>query len=151
MSSQSTSAKTKKIGQKRWIALDSDEFDELLGNYESDIEPFSELEDEEDDIFSAESQSSDEEIDFFSAAFPRSLVEHIVTETNKYYKYLCANVEVQAKSKMYKWKDTTCEEMYVFLAMFMFMGHKIKHEIEMYWSTDKLISTPIFFWANVSR
>ena len=45
---------------------------------------------------------------------------------------------------MYKWKDTTCEEMYVFLAMFMLMGYQMKHGNEMYWSTDKQISTPIF-------
>ena len=64
----------------------------------------------------------------------------IVGETNNYqHQNTTPTVEKTAA-----WHDTTVEELYVSFATTMLMGLNQKNRVEDYWSTDKLIATPIF-------
>jgi hypothetical protein len=42
------------------------------------------------------------------------------------------------------WRPTTLEEMKTFLRLIILMGIAYKPRVHMYWSTDELLSTPIF-------
>jgi hypothetical protein len=78
--------------------------------------------------------------DYFRAFFDDELMQTIVDETNKYQQQNAAsNV-----GKTAAWYNTTVEELYVFFATTILMGLNQKNRIKDYWSTDKLITTPIF-------
>lgn len=47
-------------------------------------------------------------------------------------------------SNMAPWKDVTVEELRIFLALTINMGHVRKCNVKDYWSMDPLLSTPIF-------
>jgi hypothetical protein len=66
---------------------------------------------------------------------------HLVNETNKYYSQ---NPKIGTSSKNLKWRDVTIEEMKKFIGLWMITGHVWKPILRLYWSTDELISTPIF-------
>jgi len=66
---------------------------------------------------------------------------HLVNETNKYYSQ---NPKVGTSSKTLKWRDVTVEEMKKFVGLWIITGHVWKPILRLYWSTDELISTPIF-------
>ncbi|CAF3014252.1 unnamed protein product [Rotaria sp. Silwood2] len=79
-------------------------------------------------------------LDFFELFFDRRLLEIIVKETNRFH----ANFSRTSYSHTIPWVDTTINEMYTFLATVMLMPHSKKNCICDYWSTNHLISTPIF-------
>jgi hypothetical protein len=66
---------------------------------------------------------------------------HLVNETNKYYSQ---NKKIGTSSKNLKWRDVTVEEMKKFVGLCIITGHVWKPILKLYWSTDELISTPIF-------
>jgi len=84
------------------------------------------------------------EIDIFKAFFDEHFVDHIVEQTNKYFKFIIINFTLKKKSKLQYWKDTNCNEMYTFLAVCLLMAHVKKNKIKDYWSTSFLLSTPAF-------
>ena len=67
-------------------------------------------------------------------------MEKIVEETNNYQQQNAA----PNNEKTVAWYDTEVEEMYVFFATTTLMGLNRKNRIKNYWSTDKLVTTPIF-------
>ena len=72
--------------------------------------------------------------------FDNELMQKIVEETNNYQQQNAAsNVEKTAA-----WYSTNVEELYIFFATAVLMGLNQKNRIKDYWSTDKLIITPIF-------
>ena len=78
--------------------------------------------------------------DYFRAFFDNELMQTIVDETNKYQRQNAAsNI-----GKTAAWYDTTMEELYVFFATAILMELNQKNRIKDYWSTDRLITTPIF-------
>ncbi len=78
--------------------------------------------------------------DYFRAFFDNELMQKIVEETNNYQQQNVApNVEKTAA-----WYHTNVEELYIFFATTILMGLNQKNYIKDYWSTDKLITTPIF-------
>ncbi|CAF1521677.1 unnamed protein product [Adineta ricciae] len=78
--------------------------------------------------------------DYFKAFFDDELMEIIVEETNNYQQQnTTPNI-----AKTAAWYDTNAEEMYIFFATTILMGLNQKNRIKDYWSTDKLITTPIF-------
>lgn len=79
-------------------------------------------------------------IDFFYYFFDASLLENIVAETNLYQQQ---NPEPD-RSKMKAWIDLTVDELKKFLGLSILMGHVRKGNLNDYWSTDILLSTPIF-------
>ncbi len=83
----------------------------------------------------------DAPMDFFNLFFDENLMSTIVDQTNLYY-YQTG----KASSKVAKtppWLDTTIDEMYVFLATTMLMSFTKKNKLLSYWSTDRLLMTPI--------
>jgi hypothetical protein len=79
-------------------------------------------------------------LDFFELFFDSSLVENIVTQTNIYQNQNNST----AAAKTAPWIDTNIPEMYVFFATRVLMSYTKKNRIKDFWSTDNLISTPIF-------
>jgi hypothetical protein len=84
----------------------------------------------------------DTPIDFFNLFFDENLMGTIVDQTNLYY-YQTGKASSKA-AKTPSWSDTTIDEMYVFLATTMLMSFTKKNKLLSYWSTDRLIMTPIF-------
>jgi hypothetical protein len=71
-------------------------------------------------------------------------MQEISSETNKYYQFVTDKIPPSAGSRLQKWRDTTIEELYVFLAVTMLMVRIKKLTILDYWSTDPLLATPQF-------
>jgi hypothetical protein len=81
-------------------------------------------------------------MDYFNLFFDENLVSTNVDQTNLYYD---PTGEVSSEaSKTSSWFDVTIDEMYVFLATTMLMAFTKKNKLLHYWSTDRLIMTPIF-------
>ncbi|XP_067026427.1 piggyBac transposable element-derived protein 4-like [Acropora muricata] len=72
-------------------------------------------------------------IDFFYLMFPEDLIEHIVTETNRYARECTA-----AKPDPERF-DTMLEEIKAFLGLHVLFGIKQLPAIRLYWSNDPLI------------
>ncbi|XP_050509345.1 piggyBac transposable element-derived protein 4-like [Diabrotica virgifera virgifera] len=83
-------------------------------------------------------------LDFCKVFFTDNIVNHIVTETNIFYIYVCEHVEVSAKSRLKKWKDTDFNEMWLFFGITYLMPRVKKLRLSEYWSTNTLLSTPAF-------
>jgi hypothetical protein len=79
-------------------------------------------------------------LEYFEAFIDEAMVNHIVEETNRYQ----LQNPVGERQNMASWKDTSLPEMYSFLAIIMLTGILPKNRIRDYWSTDNLLSTPIF-------
>lgn len=84
------------------------------------------------------------ESEIFKHLFDADLVEHIVYETDKYYSYITQTFEVKEHSKLKNYTRPTLSEMYTFLAASLLMAHTSKNRLKDYWSTDPLLSTPMF-------
>lgn len=64
-----------------------------------------------------------------------TIMEHIVTETNRFAKkYLTENENISENSYLGYWEDVTVPEMHVFIGLLMLMGIIHKATVEMYWS-----------------
>ena len=72
-------------------------------------------------------------IDFFHLMFPESLIETIVTETNRYARQ-CTAVKPDAK-----WYDTTLAEMKAYLGLHIIFGIKQLPANRHYWSKDPVL------------
>lgn len=95
-------------------------------------------------IFSNEIVGNEwKEVDAFYEFLDYDLVNHIASETNKYYKE-CVNDVRSQFSKLNQWVDTNTDEMFCFLATSLLMPHVGKNTLKQYWSTDPLIETPVF-------
>ena len=84
--------------------------------------------------------------DFFKLYITEDIIDHIVTQTNLYaHQYIDREQHnLRPHSLVKQWKPTDRQEMITFLAMLILMGIMHKSRISMYWSTDTLVSTPIF-------
>jgi len=88
----------------------------------------------------ADLDESSSALRIFSELFPEALFERIASETNRY--------EQQHPSRHYtharNWTDVTTDELRVFFALMMLMGHIQKPSLSSYWSTDDMMNTPFF-------
>ena len=75
-------------------------------------------------------------VDFFYLMFPEELIEHIVSETNR---YAC---ECIAMKQDPEWKETSLEEIKAFLGLHVLFGIKQLPSYKLYWSKDPLIGVP---------
>jgi hypothetical protein len=82
-------------------------------------------------------------IDFVKTFLCEELIELIVIESNRHYQQI-----VQSKKSPYSrlrhWRETNINEMYTFLAVYMLMVRNQKVSVSEYWSTDRLLCSPIF-------
>ena len=72
--------------------------------------------------------------DFFSQLFGDSIMDIIVTETNRYARQKLANTP-----RIEKWKDITKQELRAYFGICIIMGINNLPRIAMYWSTDPFI------------
>ncbi|CAF1274903.1 unnamed protein product [Didymodactylos carnosus] len=84
-------------------------------------------------------------IKFWNYIFPRNMVQKIVYETNRYAETMCNTSNPrQQYSRINKWQPTSIEEFNIFLAILILQGIIRKPELQMYFTTDELLATPIF-------
>jgi hypothetical protein len=83
-------------------------------------------------------------LDFFKLFLPLHIMQCIANETNIYYVYLTQNLPPAARSHLQNWKNTTPEELYIFVGIIMLMARVKKLTIAEYWSKDIPIATPQF-------
>ena len=84
-------------------------------------------------------------IDFVEIYFTETLLQLIVTETNRYpKKYVEANSKKADSSYIVRWAPVACSEMKVFLGLLLLTGIIQKGSLNTYWSTEELIQTPMF-------
>lgn len=93
------------------------------------------------EVFENEDESP---LKFFEMLFDQSVLEQIVNETNKYHSFSDTNAPGSSTSHQAPWIETYVAEIYSFLGIVMLMSHTKKNRIKDYWSTDQLISTPMF-------
>lgn len=81
---------------------------------------------------------------FFELFFDEQLMLQIEMEKNCHTEqYITQNV-AEEKSRMKVRKETNLEEMYVFLGLLILQDVTAKSDIELYWSKNKLLETPMF-------
>ena len=79
-------------------------------------------------------------VDYFDYFFNATILNLIVEQSNLYQQQ---NPE-SLRNNMASWKDINIEDLRKFLGLSINMGHTIKGNVQNYWSTDPLLSTPIF-------
>ena len=72
------------------------------------------------------------------------IFEHLVTQTNLYAQQKIAGRILRLNSFENQWEPVTRSEMKKFIALFFLTGLLRKSSIRDYWSTDFLLSTPVF-------
>lgn len=82
-------------------------------------------------------------IDFVKTFLCEELIELIVMESNRYYQQI-AQAKKSPYSRLRQWRETDVNEMYTFLAVYMLMVRNQKISVSEYWSTDRLLCSPIF-------
>ncbi|XP_042897985.1 piggyBac transposable element-derived protein 4-like [Parasteatoda tepidariorum] len=85
------------------------------------------------------------EVDFFDLFISKELLQLISKETNRYYNNQL-NFHSEKDKGWYssEWYETNADELKIFFALILLMGHIEKDCLKDYWSTDELIATPIF-------
>lgn len=83
------------------------------------------------------------ELELFFSLFDYSLFTTMSEQTNTYFMQVKDKPGV-SQQEMKSWTNTDEKELIVFTAITMLMGHVKKNLISEYWSTNPLISTPIF-------
>nr|XP_045610761.1 piggyBac transposable element-derived protein 4-like [Procambarus clarkii] len=83
------------------------------------------------------------DMEYFQAYFDNVFMRHLVTETNMYAHTLIDSGILPAL-RLTRWKATTIDEMYVFLALCMMMKHCEKAVVQDYWNKDSLVPSPVF-------
>ena len=84
--------------------------------------------------------------DFFKLYITNQIINHIVVQTNLYAKQFIEQYQnnLRPHSLVHQQKATDRAETLTLLAVVILMGVVHKPRFAMYWSTDSLISTPIF-------
>ncbi|GLH12572.1 PiggyBac transposable element-derived protein 4 [Gryllus bimaculatus] len=95
---------------------------------------------------SADSLNADSSaLDFFLLFVSENLVQFVAQQTNNFYQFV-VQLGLRSRSGLCnsKVETTTVEEMFCFLALCMLMPRSEKVCLSEYWSTDSLLSTPVF-------
>ena len=84
--------------------------------------------------------------DFFKLYITDQIIDHIVIQTNLYAQQFIEQHQnnLRPHSLVHQWKATDRAEILTLLAVVIFIGVVHKPRFAMYWTTDSLISTPIF-------
>ena len=91
-----------------------------------------------------------EPIDFFMMFLTHEFLESIVEQTNIYATEVFLSKGTKEKSRITNWKETTNEEMIVFLGLLLHMGNIRMSRLQDYWKTDPLFNINIFH-SSMSR
>ena len=84
-------------------------------------------------------------VDFFHLFFTDEAYQLLVEQTNLYaHQYIEQNPNLGPHSLAKRWVDVTVEDMKLFIALTLLTGVIKKPAIHDYWSTDKILKTPVF-------
>ena len=85
-------------------------------------------------------------LDYFKLYVTDEIIDIIVQETNLYAEQCIErdHETLRPFSLAHQWKPTNRVEMQAFLGLLILMGVVYKPRFKIYWSTDTLLSTPIF-------
>ena len=80
--------------------------------------------------------------------FTDKIVKEILRCTSEYANTLITpkiieRINSKKKSLFANWVDTDVDEIWIYLTTLLLMGILIKPEIDMYWSNDPVLQTPI--------
>jgi len=81
-------------------------------------------------------------LEYFNLFFTDDMMDNIVTVTNRRAQQLMQTTQLKRRARLNNWVDTTCDELKVLFALFIYQGIVQKPEIELYWSTKPLLETP---------
>ncbi|RVE41260.1 hypothetical protein evm_014089 [Chilo suppressalis] len=84
------------------------------------------------------------ELDTFLKFLDKDFMSFIVQMTNEYHSRFVLNVDLRIHSRLQRWHDVSIPELYIFFAILMLMTRNRHLTIEEHWSTDLLLSSPIF-------
>ena len=83
--------------------------------------------------------------DYYRLYLSDDLVEHFVTETNRYASQTIVTIGPQKQfTRLKKWREADSPEMKKFIGLVLLTGLVTKPSIESYWSTLPILYTPIF-------
>jgi len=83
-------------------------------------------------------------IDFFQLFVTDSLIDLFADETNRYAMQYINTATKKPRSRVHRWNATDASEMRKFISLLLAMGIVKKPHIEDYWSTDPILSMPVF-------
>lgn len=76
--------------------------------------------------------------------FTEDIVTEIAKQTNLYFQFVNSQNVTKHKSRLNRWTDTDCKEMYCFFAINLLMSQVKKPCLNGYWSQEWLRLTPAF-------
>lgn len=94
--------------------------------------------------------SGDNPIDYFRHLFTENMLDEIVVQTNDYARKVLCSRETKQFSRINAWKETTKDEILVFVGLLLHMGTVRINRIQDYWKTDTLFGLSVFSY-NMSR
>ena len=77
-------------------------------------------------------------IDIFNFFISDDVVDHMVTETNRFALQRIEQLKITCRSPMKDWKGTTSDEIRTLIGLLIYMGLVQKPEISLYWSKSTL-------------
>lgn len=83
-------------------------------------------------------------LEYFEAFMSEFILGKVAFETNRYAEDYFKKENIAPKSRVKYWKPTDIGEFYIFLVISMLITRNEKLELNEYWSTDPLLSSPIF-------
>jgi hypothetical protein len=85
-------------------------------------------------------------LDFFNLFFEPDMWDMMVQQTNNYAEEKIRNLTPNLKphSRIKKWEPVTVPQMKMFVAISLSFGLTRKPDLDLYWSTDPYIETPIY-------
>lgn len=83
--------------------------------------------------------------DYYRLYLSDDLVEHFVTETNRYASQTIVTIGPQKQfTRLKKWREADSPEMKKFIGLVLLTGLVSKPSLESYWSTLPILYVPIF-------
>ncbi|KFM65266.1 PiggyBac transposable element-derived protein 4, partial [Stegodyphus mimosarum] len=89
-------------------------------------------------------ENKDDPLEYFSLFFTDTVIQHIVTETNRFAHKFLGNTNISEFSRANKYVDTNSEEIKTFLALLILQGILKKPKEAWFWSRNQFLETPIF-------
>ncbi|GIY76629.1 piggyBac transposable element-derived protein 4 [Caerostris darwini] len=94
--------------------------------------------------------TGDNPIDYFRHLFTENMLDEVIAQTNNYAREVLCRRETKQHSRINAWKETTKEEILIFVGLILHMGIIRINRIEDYWKTDALFGLSVFSY-NMSR
>jgi hypothetical protein len=85
----------------------------------------------------------DSDVEYFKYFVDMEMINLLVTETNRQYRYVTSNLSVLSK-RLKMWIDTNEDEMYIFLGICLLFPLNGRNVLANHWSTNPLLHSKIY-------